>query len=668
MKQKSTLLRCSLSLFVALSALTAKADSTGWPANYGGVMLQGFYWDSYSDTKWTNLENQADELSQYFNLIWIPQSGKCLESYNVMGYTPYYYFNQNSSFGSESELRSMISTFKNKGTGIIADVVINHHNTSGWFSFPAETYNGTTYQFQSTDIVKNDDSGSTLTEATSEGVSLSNNADEGEDWSGMRDLDHKSSNVQTIVKAYENFLLNDLGYTGFRYDMVKGFYGSHVADYNDAANVEYSVGEYWDGNVSAVKKWVDSTSSKSAAFDFPFRYTVRDAINNSNWKNLGNSSLMSTNGYSRYAVTFVENHDTQYRSSDYTGDPISKDTIAANAFMLAMPGTPCVFLPHWQKYKKEIKNMILLRKMAGITNTSSSSNLASGTTHYAQRVNGTKGKLIVDVGTSGINTSRSGYTCVLEGYHYAYLMDNSLEQPWVDVPSGAYEDEQTVTLTAISATSGAKLVYTTDGTDPTTSSTTVASGTQITIPYGETTLKVGLLVNGAITSTLTRTYNIKEFEPYDITVYVNTDTVDWNSYVNYHSWGGNHTGTTWPGDKITATKVINGKKWFYNTYSITSSDDYINLVFSIGTSSTASSNQTVDVTNVTKTSYFIISSEKDGTKYKVDKDDTLSAIAGITTDTTSDNPYWYTLQGVRLNSKPTAAGIYIHEGKKVVVK
>ena len=31
------------------------ADNNGWPANYGGVMLQAFYWNSYSDTKWTNL-------------------------------------------------------------------------------------------------------------------------------------------------------------------------------------------------------------------------------------------------------------------------------------------------------------------------------------------------------------------------------------------------------------------------------------------------------------------------------------------------------------------------------------------------------------------------------------------------------------------------------------
>lgn len=25
-------------------------------------MLQGFYWDSYTDTKWANLVSQADEL------------------------------------------------------------------------------------------------------------------------------------------------------------------------------------------------------------------------------------------------------------------------------------------------------------------------------------------------------------------------------------------------------------------------------------------------------------------------------------------------------------------------------------------------------------------------------------------------------------------------------
>lgn len=114
----------------------------GWPAGYGGVMLQGFYWDSFDDSQWTVLEKKADDFAGCFDLVWVPQSGKAAAS-KSMGYDPLYYFNQNSSFGTEAELRSMIKTFKAKGIGTIADVVINHHGTnSGWFGFPAEAYKG----------------------------------------------------------------------------------------------------------------------------------------------------------------------------------------------------------------------------------------------------------------------------------------------------------------------------------------------------------------------------------------------------------------------------------------------------------------------------------------------------------------------------------------------
>ena len=34
------------------------ASAQGWPENYGGVMLQGFYWDSFAQSKWTKLERQ----------------------------------------------------------------------------------------------------------------------------------------------------------------------------------------------------------------------------------------------------------------------------------------------------------------------------------------------------------------------------------------------------------------------------------------------------------------------------------------------------------------------------------------------------------------------------------------------------------------------------------
>lgn len=124
---------------VALLCLCAGVRAEGWPANYQGVMLQGFYWDSYTDTNWRRLEANADEYSKYFSLIWVPNSAKA-EGSRSMGYQPVYWFtNHNSSFGGEGQLRQMIQTYREKGTGIIADVVINHRaGVSNWTDFPTE--------------------------------------------------------------------------------------------------------------------------------------------------------------------------------------------------------------------------------------------------------------------------------------------------------------------------------------------------------------------------------------------------------------------------------------------------------------------------------------------------------------------------------------------------
>lgn len=595
-------------------------NSQGWASDYSGVMLQGFSWDSYNESQWKVLEKQADELKGYIDLVWLPQSGKCMETTQVMGYMPYYYFNQNSSFGSEAELRSLITKFKTAGIGAIADVVINHRNTDGWYTFPAETYKGVTYQMQSTDICKNDDGGTTATQAATDGVSLSQNNDEGTDFGGCRDIDHKSENVQKVIKAYLKYLKDDLGYTGFRYDMVKGFDGSHVADYNDATGVEYSVGEYWDGN-DKIESWINRTNKKSAAFDFQFRYNVRDAVNgaangkmttSSDWSKLNsNDNLMHDANYRRYAVTFVENHDTQKRSESEQNDPLRKDTIAANAYMLAMPGTPCIFQPHWNAYKSEIKEMIAARKYAGITNMSNYANKQSKKTLYVNEVTGTKHKLLVAVGNDAAGyAGETGYTKILSGYHYAYFLSNDAETSWTDVPSGSYEEGFKTTLTAVSQTEGAKLVYTLDGSDPTSKSTTVESGKEISI-NGTCTLKVGLLVNGEVRNIATHQYTIEKFKAYKFMVYVNADAVKWNPLYCY-TWKKKES-VEWPGEKMTETKTISGKTWYYKEVSIDNAAEVVNIIFNNGTDKP----QTVDITGLTSTAYFEIETSKDGKKYKV---------------------------------------------------
>ena len=635
----------------------------GWPANYGGVMLQGFYWNSYDDTNWTNLKSQVNDFADNFSLVWLPQSGKCLGNSQTMGYKPYYYFNQNSSFGTEAELRDLIKTFKGKGIGMVADVVVNHHDTDGWFTFPAEVYKGVTYQFKSTDIVANDDKGKTAKEATKQGISLSQNNDEGEDWDGCRDLDHKSQNVQTIIKAYLKYLKDDLGYTGFRYDMVKGFSGSHVADYNKSVGVEYSVGEYWDSN-ARIQSWINATLKNSAAFDFQFRYNVRDAINSNNWAALkSTNNLINDKNWRQYAVTFVENHDMEYRSSSEQQDPIRRDTLAANAYLLAMPGTPCVFFTHWLEYKDEIGAMISARKVAGITNMSDYEVKVATSAYYAVNVNKT---LFAAVGRlDKMENPGADWQKVLSGYHYAYFLNKSLETAFVDKASGIRDNSFKVKLIAVSKDASAKLVYTTDGTAPTAKSKQVASGDEITIS-SDCVLKVGLLVGGSVKGIITRNYTIQHVEEgpdafetpapgYTYNAYF-VAPATWKNEVKCWAWTktANYTGGTWPGEKCYKIGK-NGKQYIYQwCYYGTLTTPPTSIIFNNNGSA-----QTDDLTFVNGAYY-----------------DIKGKTTGISTPQTikpavSSNIYSLDGRIVRRNASSLdglSKGIYVYQGKKVVVK
>ena len=271
-------------------------------------------------------------------------------------------------------------------------------------------------------------------------------------------------------------------------------------------------------------------------------------------------------------------------------------------------------------------------------------------------------------------TAPSGFTEILRGYHYRYLLSNSSNIAWIDLPSGHYDDVQKARLTAVSDKQGAQLVYTTDGTEPTAQSHKAASGTEIDIPMGTTTLKVGLLTGSTVSAVATRTYEISKpeaFTPYNITVYVNVDNAGWKS-VNFWAWedmsGENFTTTgKWPGDAVTATKTIDGKKWYYKTYRIAKRDNMISFVFNTNSGNT----QTINVYDLKKDTYIEISDEKDSQKHYTIKDVTDQISTGIniqTVDNTRISTIWYDMQGRRYNHRPTQPGVYINGGKKIMIR
>ena len=426
-------------LLLMMLALAGNVHAQGWPKDYKGVMLQGFYWDSYQDTQWSHLESQADELSKYFSLIWVPQSGYCNTLQNQMGYAPIWWFKHDSAFGSEQQLRKMIKTFKDKGTGIIEDVVINHRNgNTNWCDFPTETWNGQTFTWSLADICKGDDQG----ETERNGYALKGNGDTGDDFNGARDIDHTSTNAQKNIKAYLDFLLNDLGYTGFRYDMVKGFAAKYIGMYNTSAKPAYSVGEYWD-NTGNIKNWINGTKvdgvPTSAAFDFDLKYRIFEAFSSDgDWSKLNGEGLVKDSYYKQYAVTFVDNHDTG-RTDGHGSSPLFANIEAANAYILSMPGTPCVFLPHWLQYKTAIKRMIATRRAVGISNTSGILQSDAKNDGFVLKVKGSQGELLLILGkTTDANTQ--GMKLAASGDNYKMYVSNAVN---IDEVTSIKEEKST---------------------------------------------------------------------------------------------------------------------------------------------------------------------------------------------------------------------------------
>ena len=591
-------------LFVTIMACLAVTCvmAQGWPANYGGVMLQGFYWDYYNYEEemnatgwatWKGLESHADELEGYIDLIWVPNSARTKNDYCVehaategigwlkdMGYMPCWWLNHdNTIFGSESELKDMIAAYKAKGIGIIEDVVINHKNgQNDWCDFPNESVTG--------------DHGTYTLNWTLADICHNDNGD------GCRDLDHTGANVQKNVITYLNYLKDELGYAGFRYDMVKGYNPVYVGIYNATVKPEFSVGEFWD-NWDGTTWWVNGTTQdyavQSAAFDFPLKFLINNAFTgNFNQSALNTQGMAGDDFYKRYSVTFVDNHDT-YR--DGTCMSNEKHVLAANAFILSMPGTPCIFLPHWKTHKDALKRMIKARKLAGITNQSSfdsyECNSGNGRSFI---VHGNNADILLLLGDCG-SYNTSGYSSVWNGdvnnwdfqmYVSESVADALNNRIRVDMASGTYY--QSVTVNVSPADNSTTLVYTEDGTDPTMSTLATITSTGHEFTYssvGTHTLKVGVKGDNSVTDIQTYTYTITDQQITDITIYVRAD----KDPIYLHAWDNNGDLTSYPGVKLSDMKSVDGVNFYYKTFPKKSADYKLNYLLSQGGDDTKTSDQ-----------------------------------------------------------------------------
>ncbi len=607
------------------------------PSQCPDVMMQGFYFNSYEvkdttgvkenpdkfengtnfygDTRWKTLYAQSGEIGAYFDLIWLPPSAMA----SGTGYHPRQYSNQNSDWGSRAELQQLIASFHNSGTKVVADMVLNHGEAmASWCDFAHLNF-GEYGEFQpdgsficKTDEM-NDPATNTETMAGPCWGTATGPNDDGTNYAAARDWAHDSENVREMFRAYAKWMRNVIGYDGFRYDECKGYHMSHVNDYNSAADAYISFMELWDGN-DRIWQGIQDANYNTMALDFQTKYSTFDAIGHFDYSkcflNGGNGGLIGS-GRAKYAVTFVDSHDWFYRGNGqefgcssgncYDGismsDEIKDRLLQAIAYQLSMPGIPCIFYPHWNKYKDAIKDMINARHVAGVHSESSVGEEEGDGSGYKATIEGKNGKLILMLGNktvhepTGANEWLATYNYRLmaagPGYAMWVLPTNDYAPRLIVTPETFFEDNVNglnVSVKPVGGSSDTKTVYyTTDGSEPTTASPSFTGDKTFNFKQ-TTTLKVMAACGSALSKVQTYTYTYREPLKRGIQVHFNKPA-EWEK-VYFYAWipgtdeKGNPTSVNmmgaYPGQRI----YEDAEGWY--SYEFDLSFDSVNFCISSG--------------------------------------------------------------------------------------
>ena len=133
------------------------------PSQATDVMLQAFYWDSYTDhgygdTRWNTLLSQSEEISSYFDLVWLPPASF---STGGTGYIPRQYSNLSSDWGTANELYQLLDALHDGNSRVVADIVINHcgNYSSSCNYYPLDFTPYGTFQPDNTWITTDDEGG-----------------------------------------------------------------------------------------------------------------------------------------------------------------------------------------------------------------------------------------------------------------------------------------------------------------------------------------------------------------------------------------------------------------------------------------------------------------------------------------------------------------------------
>lgn len=326
-----------------------------------GTMMQYFEWYLPSGMLWKQLKEHAAQLKEDgITAVWIPPAYKGSAGINDVGYGSYDLYDLGefdqkgtvpTKYGSKNELHDAISTLHDQGIQVYADIVLDHKlGADGTEWVTAKEFNPKNrYEAES-----NDYKIEAWTHFTFPGRSWQYSAFEwhwyhfiGIDWDEKRnkqaiykfhgkeweeevdrelgnydylmgaDIDLDNDEVKEDLKNWGKWFIAETNVDGFRLDAVKHMKFSFYNEWLDFLRREvreelFTVGEYWNGDLPALKNYIDTTQGALSLFDVPLHYRLHDASSTNgafDMRTIFDDTLTQDNPLK--SVTFVDNHDTQ---------------------------------------------------------------------------------------------------------------------------------------------------------------------------------------------------------------------------------------------------------------------------------------------------------------------------------------------------------------------
>jgi len=373
------------------------------------IVLQAFHWNLVktsgegtidgSDRSWFHkLSDMADQIAEAgFTVVYLPplwRDDSFWENNGRRGGGEGYFwhdFDLDSRYGTKSELKELISDLHSKNIKVIADLVTNHRDGNRMekdvWSYPGPHW-----------ARGGEDEGGSFMD-------------------GRFDLNLSNPEVHKRIRDAMDELMDDYGIDGWRWDYVWGYEVHAVVSWiRSTDRVEYiSIGEYWQdspnmSNDPMVERYGGDESarilgwakeSEGCAFDIILKREIQTA--DPKRLRYGLNTRKSAEER-RSVVTFVDNHDmgaSPFSTANGWGQqcwpcaPFYKSK--AYAFIMTMPGTPCVYWPDFFDWGlgKEIAVLAALRKKCGISSSSEWVDLCSHFSGFAGIVLNDKGEEVL---------------------------------------------------------------------------------------------------------------------------------------------------------------------------------------------------------------------------------------------------------------------------------